>query len=214
MNSSARRLAATLPALALVGLMAAWTLWHGLAVLRADMVSAAARQNVNDWALDGQGWDRQTWKDTRQALLSALEITPDDPALHDYLAQLYITQGVVAWDIAEQREAFFAEALDHLLASLRLRPEDGRTWASVAQARYALGQPTGDIQQAWQQARKFAPREATVQQALASLVLGTWDQATPDMRGWLRQQWLHGTAPVRAALLEDAKRFGQPQALE
>jgi hypothetical protein len=127
---------------------------------------------------------------------------------------MYITQGVVAWRDPVQREAFLGEAEGHLLTVLRLRPADGRAWANLAQMRYGLGRPAAEIQQAWLMARNLAPREAPVQQALALLALDTYDDATPDMRAWLRQEWKQATPAVQAWLSREAALAGRQQAFE
>ena len=200
------------PAVLLAAVVASWAWWFGNAVLRADLVSAAARQQAADWALDGKGWTADTWPAARQALLQSAAITPSDPLPHETLAQLYMTQGVVAWRDPVQREAFLGEAEDHLLQVLRLRPADGRAWANLAQVRYGQGKPMAEMQQAWLKARQLAPREAPVQQALALLVLDTYDTATPDMRAWLKQAWQQSAPAVQAWLTREAELAGRPQA--
>ena len=198
-----------LPALLLACGATVYCAWQGSALFRADLLSAPARQNVDDWDRLGKGWTVQEWQATRAALQAALKLTPHDPVQHLTLAQLYVTQGLVAWADLPQREAFFEEALMHQQEALRLRPQDGRAWSQAAVSLFALRRPIPELQSAWMQARRFAPREAPVQRALVDLAIATWDTATPDMRGWVLQTWQEASPSAKATYEDDAKRRGQ-----
>jgi len=129
-----------LPAVLAAALMLGVAVWHGGPLLLSDLASQGARQKVDTWAREGKGWTVEEWQQARTSLLRALEITPDDPVLHVTLAQLYVTQGLVAWGDDAQRTAYFEEALVHQQRALALRPTDGYTWAQVALSALALGQ--------------------------------------------------------------------------
>ena len=213
MSPAARRRVRALPLLLLVLDLTLWTLGQGGAVMRADLGSKRARNQVAEWAAAGTGWSAEEWLAARAAMQTALQVTPDDPFLHDLLAHLHVTQGLLAWDDPAQREASFSQALGHHGASLRLRPGDGPTWSQLTVTLYALGRPPAEIQQAWQQARRFAPREAPTQLALADLAFATWDTATPDMREWVLQAYAQALPGTQAAMREDAKRRGRADLL-
>jgi len=198
-----------LPALLLACGATVFCAWQGSAWFRADILSATARQDVDDWDRQGKGWTVEDWQATRAALQAALRLTPNDPVQHLTLAQLYATQGLVAWADLPQREAFFEEALMHQQEALRLRPEDGRTWSLVAVSMFALRRPIPELQQAWLQARRFAPREEPVQRALVDLALATWDTATPDMQGWVLQTWKDAAPAMKDLYRADARRRGK-----
>ncbi len=198
-----------LPAVLAATAMAGWVFWHGSELLRADALSLAAQQDTQEWAAAGTGWTVPQWKSARGALQAAAEISPDDPVLQGALAQLYITQGNVAWADLPQRDAFFEEALVHQQASLKLRPQDGPTWAQVAVTLYALRRPSAEIQTAWNQAARYAPREAQVQLALADLAFATWAQTSPNTRAWVLNTWAQAAPATRQAMTEDARRHGR-----
>ena len=198
-------------ALLLAASMFAWVLFHGVPLLRSDLISLQARNQTNEWATAGQGWSVESWQSARQDLQAALVIAPDDPVLHVTLAQLYVTQGLVAWADLEQRTAYFEEALVHQQQALALRPTDGTTWASVAVSMFAAGRPLPEVQQAWAQATVFAPKEAPVQVALIDLALATWAQATPAMQAWVKATWQEA-GPARKKQFEAiADRHGQAE---
>jgi len=187
-------------------------LWHGVPLLLSDLASQGARQQVDTWARQGKGWTVEGWQQARASLLRALEIAPDDPVLHVTLAQLYVTQGVVAWGDDVQRTAYFEEALVHQQRALALRPTDGYTWSQVALSALALGHPPQQLHQAWAQARRYAPREAPVERALLDMTLASWDSASAEMREWVLATWREAD-PARQRVLEAAARTWGREAL-
>lgn len=198
-----------LPGLLAAVAMFGFGLWHGVPLLRSDLASQGARLQVDTWARQGQGWTVEDWQRTRESLLRALDIAPDDPVLHVTLAQLYVTQGLVAWTDDEQRTAYFEEALVHQQRALALRPTDGFTWAQVALGTVALNQGPEPLRQAWAQALRHAPREAPVQRALLDLTLARWDTVPPEMRAWARQVWREATPAQRKRYEADARKWGR-----
>jgi tetratricopeptide (TPR) repeat protein len=209
MSDTVRLRLRTLPFLVLAAAMAVWTLWQGLPVLRADLTTMEARRNVDQWARAGRGWSTEDWVSTRSALKAALKLTPADPVLHASLAQLYVTQGIVAWADPVQRSAFFEEALDHQRAALAARPSDGPTWAHLATSLFALDRPMAEFEQAWRQAQRYAPREAAVQRALFDLAVARWDDAHDDIKAWVRATWTAAVPEQKAVFRADAKRRGR-----
>ena len=198
-----------LPALLAAGLMLGTAVWHGGPLLLSDLASQGARQQVDTWARAGKGWTVEEWQQARASLLRALAIAPDDPVLHVTLAQLYVTQGLVAWGDDTQRTAYFEEALVHQQRALALRPTDGYTWAQVAVGALALGHPPAQLQHAWAQARRYAPREAPVQRTLLDVALARWDTAPPEMQAWVLQTWREATPAEKPALLATARKWGR-----
>jgi tetratricopeptide (TPR) repeat protein len=213
MSDAVRLRLRILPFLLLVAAMAAWTLWQGLPVLRADLTTMEARRNVDQWARAGKGWSTEDWVSTRGALKAALKLTPADPVLHTSLAQLYVTQGIVAWADPVQRSAFFEEAVDHQRAALAARPGDGATWAQLATSLFALDRPRAEFEQAWRQAQRNAPREAAVQRALFDLGLARWDDLPADIKAWVRATWTAAAPEQKAVFRADAKRRGKEDLL-
>lgn len=209
MTSAKRQRLQALPTLLVAAALLGTTAWHGVPLLVSDLQSQAARKNVDTWARQQSGWTEQSWQQARTALLNALALAPDDPVLHVTLAQLYITQGGLAWGDAVQRQAYFGEALDHQRRAVALRPTDGYTWSQVAISLYALDAPVAEVQQAWAQAVRYAPREAPVQRSLVDLTLGLGDRAPPDMRAWALQTWRDASPAQRQRYEADARKWGR-----
>lgn len=200
------------PAVLAAAAMLGGALWHGLPLLRSDLASQGARLQADTWARQGKGWTVESWQEARGSLLRALELAPADPVLHVSLAQLYVTQGLVAWADDEQRTAYFEEALLHQKRALELRPTDGFTWAQVALATLALRQPVQQTQQAWAQALRYAPREAPVQRALLEVTLARWEEVPPEMQAWARQLWAEAPPALRKRYEADARKWGRAEA--
>jgi len=214
MTSRLRQRLLALPAVLAAAAMLGWAVAYGLPLLRSDLQSQGARQKVDTWARAGNGWTVDEWQLTRTQLLRALETAPNDPVPHVTLAQLYVTQGLVAWGDEVQRQAYFGEALVYQRQALALRPTDGFTWSQVAISLFALGQPMADVQLAWSQALRYAPREAGVQRALVDLTLALWQQAPPEMREWALQTWRDAPAAVRKRYQADAVKWGRPEVFQ
>jgi tetratricopeptide (TPR) repeat protein len=214
MTSPLQRRLLALPGVLAAAALLGWAVAYGVPLLQSDLESQAARQKVDTWARTNQGWTVEEWQQVRSQLLLALEITPTDPVPHVTLAQLYVTQGLVAWADDEQRLAYFGEALVHQRQALALRPTDGATWSQVAISLFALGSPVAEVQQAWAQALRYAPREAGVQRALVDLTLALWDQAPPEMRDWALQTWRDAAPPVRKRYEADAAKWGRAEVFQ
>ena len=203
-----------LPALLGATALLGFSLAHGLPLLQSDLHSQGARLKADTWARQGQGWTVDEWQLARSQLLAAVATVPSDPVLHATLAQLYVTQGLVAWTDLPQRQAYFAEALDHLRQVLALRPTDGFAWSQVAIALFATDASSAEVHQAWQQALRYAPREAGVQRGMVDLTLAMWEQAPPDMQGWAVQTWRDAAPAVRKRYEADARKWGRSEVLQ
>jgi tetratricopeptide (TPR) repeat protein len=209
-----RRRLLALPGVLAAAAMLGWSVLHGVPLMTSDLASQGARQKVDAWARKGQGWTVEEWQQARSDLLGALATAPGDPVLHVTLAQLYVTQGLVAWADDEQRQAYFAEALEHQQRALQLRPTDGFTWAQVALSSFALGQPVESLHVAWGQALRWAPREASIQRTLLDITLAQWDQVPADMRAWALQTWREATPAQQRYYSQDAQKWGRDQVFQ
>lgn len=158
-------------------------------LIRADLVTAVARDNVARWAGGQASWSPAEWERAQRALQRALAITPGDAVLHDNLAQLHVLQGLAQWTDLDARRQSFSEARRSQEASLALRPTSGVTWAGLAVSLYAVDESAERMQFAWRQAARYAPREASVELALFDLTFATWDDASDEMHDWVLRRW-------------------------
>ena len=177
---------AALVALALTLGVTAWVFWESQRLIRADFASTAARQQVVKWVAGAESPPSVlAWESARDAIERAVEITPDDPAMHDVRGDVYAVAGSLRWFNALQRQAYYRQAIDSYRKSLQLRPTDPQTWASLAAAYYGARVFGAPLQEAWVRALALGPHEGHVQPMLMDLALATWPDASPDMQKWV-----------------------------
>lgn len=171
---------------ALVATVCVWVCWWGARLAQADWLSMEPRYRIAQWAGQGQPWQMGQWAQMQRQLRQALQLTPDNPVLHDHLASLYALRGQSYWATQSLRRAYFLDARRHQVASLKLRAVNGRTWAALALSMHALSEPPAALFATLEKARQFAPSDPKVQRLVVSLVLAHWQKAPLDWRQWAR----------------------------
>ena len=194
--------------LGLVALIAGWAIWESLAMVRADWRVLEARYKATQWFEGKRQMAAPEWSAARTAFAEAIAITPHNPLLHEYLGGLFALRGGISWRSDTLRRIFFSEARASYERSLRLRPEHGATWASLALALHALGEHGEPFRTAWANARAFAPNKPDVNRALADVVMAAWPQATPEMRDWLFALYQGSSQRRQAELVRLARHHG------
>ncbi len=191
---------------ALVCMLAAWGIWQGQRIMRADFTAMQARYRIEGWMSGKLNWTVPEWVQARDDLLAAAEIAPDNPLTFDYLGLLNALRGRRAWGAPELRTAYFTDARRFQEQSLKLRPENGSAWANLALSQFALGEH-GPAFESLRQALKYGPYEVSVKQMSEELVLAMWREAPPDLRAWLQQRHRDGTPDEKADIDRLAKRY-------
>lgn len=197
-----------------VASVAAWVSWHGASVIAADFAATAARDTLDRWAYASPNPTEPDWQQLQADLQAALAHTPGDAVLHDAMAQLHTARGRAAWADPERRALAFEQARQSQQASLALRPFSGLTWAGLAVSLFVLERPVEQLQFAWRQALRHAPREAMVELVLFDLAFATWDDASADMRGWVMTRWQELPSQRRARIRVLADKHGRASLLD
>jgi Tfp pilus assembly protein PilF len=196
--TSGLRRAATWVALALTLCVTAWVFWESQRLIRADFASVAARQQVALWVAGSKKpASAMQWESAREAIERALEIAPDDPAMHAVRGDVYMVAGEQRWFNAQQRQAHYREAIASYRQSLQLRPTEPQTWASLAAAHYGAREFGAPMQEAWARALALGPHEGYVQPMLMDLALATWPDASPAMRQWVEDTFENAPQSTR-----------------
>ena len=189
--------------------VASWVFWEGSRLIRADAVSLTARQLVGLWASGAKVPASQHEIDAvREALQSAIAITPVSSGLQEQLGDLYVVAGRRDWHNGVARKRHFGEAEAQYQKALALRPLDPQTWASLAAAYQGLGDTGPRMHQAWEKALQLGPNEGHVQPMLLELALATWPTASPAMQKWAETLFDASAAPQREAINTLALRYG------
>lgn len=175
----------------LVGVLLAGTagvLRMGTPIMAADWASFMTRRDVSKWASGKVTFSEAQWESARLDLERAVTITPEDPTLHDALAQLLALKGQKLWTSGEvgspEMEAYL-QAHDHQEASIALRPTHAMAWANLALIRLALNSSPDELYQPWREAARLGPKEIDVENALVGIATETWAIAPADVKQWV-----------------------------
>ena len=180
--------------------IAGWVFWEAQRVIRADAASLKARHLLMQWSSGAAvPASPQQVSAVREALQSALAITPDDPSLQEQLGDSYMVSGRLDWNDEALRRQHFLDAERQYRKALALRPTDPQTWASLAAAYEGLGDTGPRMHRAWEEALRLGPNEGHVQPMLLDMVLATWPTASPTMKRWAETLFESGTEPQRTS---------------
>lgn len=196
----------------LVALAVLWVGWQAGRTFLADVGSARARNEVQQWAAHTLTPDAQAMASAQTDLEDALRWTPDNPALHEQLGDLLTAQAQASFtqqqpDAAQRVPALLRQAREAYLKAAGLRPAWPIVWSSLATVHYGLGDRSAYMA-AWQRALRLGPNEPGVQSALLDLTLLDWTQATSAQQAWSEQLFEKGDAGRRAAINRRARVFG------
>lgn len=193
---------------ALLLVVAVWVFWQAPRLMAADMASGAARHRVAGWIGSQEPIQLVQWVDTRESLLKAVHIAPDNADLRIDLANLYIALGARRWTDEAGRKDDFTQAIEQLRTALTLRPTDGMTWARLAMSYYAVGKVGPELFDAWDTGLRYAPVDPPVHQVLLETAMAIWPQATPDMQAWVQNFYAQAPPPTRKVIEQMGKRHG------
>lgn len=186
-----------LPVLA-VGL---WVFWFSSSMIRADFTSMRARYEVDQW-VGGKPWTAPDWNRARDDIYDAIQITPDNPMLYDYMGALFTFRGDTVRFSEELSHGYYALALPYEEASLRLREHNVTTWTAYAYTLYGLGKRGPELEHALRRAMELGQFEPVVRQRLRAIILGSWATQPSDLRQWV-------VADYCARPPQDQKQFSQ-----
>lgn len=194
--------------LVLVAALFGWAAMTGWRYAAADWLSTEPRHVLRQWQEKGEPISEARWIELQSRLARAIRYTPSNPVLHDFMAAMYAYKGQQAWEDVGLRRAFYADAKRHLEFSIELRPVNGRTWVSLAAARYALGEPDLRIFDSVKKALLYGPHDPALQSLAVSIVLARWSRAPQSLRDWATA--LYEDPQKRRALRMDQKlqQFG------
>lgn len=193
-----------LPAVVVLASLVVWSFSSSL--IRSDFASMASRYKIDAW-MKGGAWTVQEWVEARKSLEEAIRITPDSPMLHDYLGSLYALRGMQAWKSEALRKSLFSEAMIHQQISLRLRPMNGATWASLGLSQLAIGESpeltVKSLRQAWLHGRN----ELSIRPVLIELAFANWNLVDQEIQQWVKYRYQHENQNEKQRIELLAKRY-------
>ncbi len=190
------RLAAVMPGVALLA-------WLALAAIRAgaaDAIVYDASREMGTWAASHAQPGVQTWTWVHEELERAAAASPRNPTVHELLGDL---------DARSESAQYRAQALDHFVRALELRPSSPYTWADIARLKYRTGDTGADFETALVRSAELGPAEPEVQQTVAFLGLAVWNEVAPATRTVIERMVSAGMRREPEAMLQIAQRRGR-----
>lgn len=186
----------------------AWTVRWSSELVRADLAFIEPRHLITQWVKGRETYSTSQWYAAYTSMRQAINISPGNPVLHEYMGSLLALRGQSYWYNEVLRKAHFGDARLHQLTSLRLRPGNGRTWAGLALSLHALGEDPRAVTRAIDRALFYSPQDTRVQLQMAALVLARWTLADPAQRNWVRGLYQDEKSRQRLQLKQLVKRYG------
>jgi hypothetical protein len=192
-----RRLLVVAPAIA--GLA-----WGALQVWKSDADLVAAEREMAAWRRAGLTSAPATWASVHDALAASVARAPRIAApAHELLGQLALRR--------MDNSAAARESFEHFAQAVRLRPVSPYAWASVAEAKYRLGEIDPVFEAALRNAARLGPAEPGVQRVVANYGLAAWSEVSSQTRAAVESLLAAGVRRDPAEMLALAMRRGRLQ---
>jgi tetratricopeptide (TPR) repeat protein len=179
------RIAVTTAALLLV-VLTLLSLWHGGRIALSDADTLATRWTVTRWRLNrGPAPTQEQWLRARDDLRAALQITPDNPQIHDDLGYLHSSRAqAMGWprfgsEEEALRQTLLTEAIRDYRAATVLRPTFPYSWAYLALTKQRKGELDAEFWVAFDKALQYGRTEAGLQPTLAQMAFAHGKALSP-----------------------------------
>ena len=194
---------------------AALSLWHGLRIAWSDANSLPARWTLSQWR-DGQSKPPPLalWIQTRDDLLRAAQLTPDNPQLQEDLAYWYASRAqAMGWpkmgsEEEALRQSLLKDAIDNYRVASVLRPTFPYSWTYIALAKHLQGNQDAEFWHAFDKALQYGIYEAGVQPTLAQLAFAQGNSLNPQRQQLILTMFTSSQGVPRQRLAALIKKNG------
>lgn len=152
--------------------------------ISAETSAGPHRDKVERWAAGLSPWTSDEWDLAQTDIATAARVLPEDASLQDMLGSLYMLKAAKVWDDIGQRHAWLDMAIAHQVKSTQLRPYLPQGWANLAYSGYLGGHSTAEVNKALNNSIKLGPYEKGTRKQLLNIVLGRWEERTPQGVAW------------------------------
>ena len=188
MSTAALRNRIAVSAAALIlAVFALLSLFHGGRIAWSDADTLATRWTVTQWRVNrGPVQTTELWLRARDELQAALQITPDNPQLHDDLGYLHASRAqAMGWPKygSEQetlRQNLLTEAISRYRAATVLRPTFPYSWAYLALTKQLKGEINAEFWVAFDKALRYGRTEAGLQPTLVQMAFAQGKTLSPE----------------------------------
>jgi tetratricopeptide (TPR) repeat protein len=214
LKSFSKRLGTTL-AVAVVILFTVLSLWYGSRAAWSDASALHARWLVNGWRDDkGLLYNPNLWREARDDLQAALQITPNNAQLLDDLGFLHAaraqglgTPTIGSLEFALQQN-LLTDAIFYYRTAAGLRPTFPYSLAYLALSKHLRGERDSEFWLAFDKALRYGHTEAGVQPALAQIAFANWSEVGTKRQGQIISMVAGASSVLRKRLVEMAAKNG------
>ena len=192
-----------IPCLILIGLIITAG-FRGL----ADVNVQSARRSLVLWESDVNALNNKEWTIAYDSVSKAVSQDPLNPEL------LTLMANVQEWKIYldkddEENNYYLGLALKNYRKAAELRPAWPYSWSQISLVKYRMGEIDQELQQAIENATKTGPWEPGVQQIIAEVGLGVWEELDFAMREIIVRNIDRGITMQPILMLNILKKYGQ-----
>ena len=191
------------------------SLLHGGAAAWVTAQTLQARWTVAEWRDErGPVPTPEKWKEVRDDLWLGAHALPSFAALHEDLGYLHAMQALTVRTLQPgtqefaYRQSLLAEAANNYRQATQDRPTFPYAWAYLAFAKHLRGDVDDEMFAAMDKALRYGKNEGGVQQTLAEVAFGNWDQLGKERQAAVKDMVAVSHSRVRSILLEIAQGNG------
>jgi len=198
-----RRHLLIIPCLILIGLIITAG-FRGL----ADINVQSARRSLVLWESDVSTLNNTEWTIAYDSVSKAVSQDPLNPEL------LTLMANVQEWKIYldkddEENNHYLSLALKNYRKAAELRPAWPYAWSQISLVKYRMGEIDQELQQAIENATNTGPWEPGVQQIIAEVGLGIWQELDFAMKKIIVRNIDRGITMQPILMLNILKKYGQ-----
>ncbi|MCH8163067.1 MAG: hypothetical protein IIA99_03105 [Proteobacteria bacterium] len=191
-----------IPCLILIGLIITAG-FRGL----ADVNVQSTRQSLVLWESDVNTLNNTEWTIAYDSVSKAVSQDPLNPEL------LTLMANVQEWKIYldkddEENNYYLGLALKNYRKAAELRPAWPYTWSQISFVKYRMGEIDQELQQAIENATNTGPWEPGVQQIIAEVGLGVWQELDFAMKKIIVRNIDRGITMQPILMLNILKKYG------
>jgi hypothetical protein len=137
--------------------------------IKSDFLLMSPKYKVNRWSAGDLDVDFQEWAKLKSQLIHANTISPDNPDVLLYLANLNALRAFKYEADEKYIKAYLYESVDYYLDALNLKPADPLLWVNYAKVLSVVAPESEDYQVAKENATILAKNESYLSKIVEKL---------------------------------------------
>jgi len=146
-----------------------WVVPSSYQVLKSDFLLMSPKYKINRWSAGDMNVDFQEWDKAKKQLIQANVISPDNPDVLLYLANLNALRAFKYETDDKYITAYLYESVDYYLEALNLKPVDPLLWVNYAKILSVVAPESDDYQVAKENAIILANNEGYLRKIVEKL---------------------------------------------